>query len=346
MARRQARSRDVAKMAGVSRTTVSFVLNDVPGVKISEETRQRVLKAARQLNYYPTAAARSLASGKTHRIGLILGEGQERLAADAFLPTFLQGVTASVHQRGYLLMLQLAEDVPSHEAYVRLIREQQVDGVILSGPRSDDPLLPQLAEERFPLILHGQLDGFDFPCVDVENHAGAYQAVKHLVALGHRRIGFISNAPLSYSGTQDRFAGYRQALAEHDIAQDPALVRTAAFLPQSGWAAMKELLDLDDRPTAVFAAGDVVALGAMSAAHAAGLRIPDDVAVMGFDDIFLAGHAHPPLSTVRVPAYGLGWTAAEVLIALIEGDEEVSSVMLETELVIRESCGARKATGM
>jgi DNA-binding LacI/PurR family transcriptional regulator len=345
LARRQARSRDVAKMAGVSRTTVSFVLNDVPGVKISEETRQRVLEAARQLNYYPTAAARSLASGKTHRIGLILGEGQERLAADAFLPTFLQGVTASVHQRGYLLMLQLAEDVPSHEAYVRLIREQQVDGVILSGPRSDDPLLPQLAEERFPLILHGQLDGFDFPCVDVENHAGAYQAVNHLVALGHRRISFISNAPLSYSGTQDRFAGYRRALAEHDIAQDAALVRTAAFLPQSGWAAMKELLDLDDRPTAVFAAGDVVALGAMSAAHAAGLRIPDDVAVMGFDDIFLAAHAHPPLSTVRVPAYGLGWTAAEVLIALIEGDEEVSSVMLETELVIRESCGARKATG-
>lgn len=346
MARRQARSRDVAKMAGVSRTTVSFVLNDVPGVKISEETRQRVLRAARQLNYYPTAAARSLASGKTHRVGLILGEGQERLAADAFLPTFLQGVTASVHQRGYLLMLQLAEDVPSHEAYVRLIREQQVDGVILSGPRSDDPLLPQLAEERFPLILHGQLDGFDFPCVDVENHAGAYQAVNHLVGLGHRRIGFISNAPLSYSGTQDRFAGYRRALAEHDITQDPTLVRTAAFLPQSGWAAMKDLLDLDDPPSAVFAAGDVVALGAMSAAHAAGLRIPDDVAVMGFDDIFLAAHAHPPLSTVRVPAYGLGWTAAEVLIALIEGDEEVSSVMLETELVIRESCGARKATGV
>jgi DNA-binding LacI/PurR family transcriptional regulator len=345
LARRQARSRDVAKMAGVSRTTVSFVLNDVPGVKISEETRQRVLEAARQLNYYPTAAARSLASGKTHRIGLILGEGQERLAADAFLPTFLQGVTASVHQRGYLLMLQLAEDVPSHEAYVRLIREQQVDGVILSGPRSDDPLLSQLAEERFPLILHGQLDGFDFPCVDVDNHAGAYQAVNHLIGLGHSRIGFISNAPLSYSGTQDRFSGYRHALAEHDLRLEPDLVRTAAFLPDSGRAAMQELLDLDERPTAVFAAGDVIALGAMSAAHAAGLRIPDDVAVMGFDDIFLAAHAHPPLSTVRVPAYGLGWTATEVLIALIEGDEEVSSVMLETELVIRESCGAKKATG-
>ncbi len=107
-------------------------------------------------------------------------------------------MTASVHRRGYLLVLQLAEDVPSHEAYARLIRERQVDGLILSGPRSDDPLLPQLAEEKFPLILHGRPNGHDFPCVDVDNQAGAYQAVSHLIGLGHRRIGFISNAPLSY----------------------------------------------------------------------------------------------------------------------------------------------------
>jgi LacI family transcriptional regulator len=328
----------------VSRTTVSFVLNDVPGVKISEETRQRVFQAARDLDYYPTAAARSLASGKTHRIGLILGEGQERLAADAFLPAFLQGVTASVHRRGYLLVLQLAEDVPSHEAYARLIREQQVDGLILSGPRSDDPLLPQLAEEKFPLILHGRPNGHDLPCIDVDNQAGAYQAVSHLVSLGHRRIGFISNAPLSYSGARDRFTGYQQALADHGLARDPELIRTAAFLPEAGSAAMKQLLDLPERPTAVFGASDVVALGALGAIHGAGLCIPDDLAVVGFDDIFLAAHAHPPLTTVRVPAYGLGWTAAEVLITRIEG-EPVSSVTLETELVIRESCGAARAEG-
>jgi DNA-binding LacI/PurR family transcriptional regulator len=334
----------VAELAGVSRTTVSFVLNDVPGVKITEETRQRVLQAARELNYYPTAAARSLASGKTHRIGLILGEGQERLAADAFLPAFLQGVTASVHRRGYLLVLQLAEDVPSHEAYARLIREQQVDGLILSGPRSDDPLLPQLAEERFPLILHGRPNGHDFPCVDVDNKASAYQATSHLIGLGHRRIGFISNAPLSYSGAQDRFAGYRQALTEHDLPLDPDLVGTAAFLPEAGCAAMEQLLALQERPTAVFGASDVVALGAMNAIHSAGLCIPNDIAVVGFDDIFLAAHAHPPLTTIRVPAYGLGWTAAEVLIRRIEGDV-VSSVTLETELVIRESCGAKRTAG-
>lgn len=338
MARRQARSQDVAKLAGVSRTTVSFVLNDVPGVKITDETRQRVLQAARELNYYPTAAARSLASGKTKRIGLVLGEGKKRLAVDAFLPAFLQGVTASVHRHGYLLVLQMAEDVPSHEAYSRLIREQQVDGLILSGPRSDDPLLPELAEDAFPLILHGRLDGCAMPWVDVDNKAGAYQAVTHLIGLGHRRIGFISNAPLFYSGAQARFAGYKQALREHGLPVREELVRTAAFLPETGQKAVRELLALPEKPTAVFAASDVVAIGVMSAVQSAGLAIPADIAVVGFDDIFLAAHTQPPLTTVRVPAYGLGWTAAEVLISLIEG-EEASSVMLETELVIRDSCG-------
>jgi DNA-binding LacI/PurR family transcriptional regulator len=343
LGRRQARSQDVANLAGVSRTTVSFVLNNVPGVKISDETRQRVLEAARELNYYPTAAARSLASGKTQRIGLILGEGQDRLAGDAFLPTLLQGITASLHRRGYLLVLQLAEDVPSHEAYDRLIREQQVDGLILSGPALNDRLLAELAVEEFPLMLHGRLEDCDLPFVDVDNKAGAYRAVSHLIGLGHRRIGFIANAPQSYSGAEQRFAGYRQALAEHDIPLLGSLVHTATFSPESGRTAMQRLLDLVEPPTAVFAASDVVAIGAMGAIHAAGLTIPGDVAVIGFDDIFLAGYIHPPLTTIRVPAYGLGWTAAETLLALIEGEEDVSSTILETELVVRKSCGAERA---
>jgi LacI family transcriptional regulator len=341
LARRQATSKDVADLAGVSRTTVSFVLNEVPGVKITRETRQRVLRAARELDYYPTAAARSLASGKTQRIGLVLGEGHDRLAADAFLPSFLQGITSSLHRRNYLLVLQLAEDVPSHEAYVRLIREQQVDGVILSGARSDDPLLKDLARDRFPLILHGRPEGCDLPAVDVDNQAGGYQATTHLIGLGHRRIGFISNAPLSYAGARDRFAGYSQALGEHAIPLDADLVRTAVFMPDSAQEAMRAMLALPQRPTAVFAASDVVAIGAMSAILEGGLGIPQDIAVVGFDDIFLAAHLQPPLTTIRVPAYGLGWTAAEVLINSIEGEEEASSVILETELVVRASCGAR-----
>jgi LacI family transcriptional regulator len=177
----------------------------------------------------------------------------------------------------------------------------------------------------------------------VDNKAGAYQAVTHLIGLGHRRIGFVSNAPLPYAGAQDRFAGYRQALTEHNLPMDDDLVRIAAFLPEKGEAAMEELLALPERPTAVFAASDVVAIGVMGAIQAAGLQVPDDVAVVGFDDIFLAAHTHPPLTTVRVPAYGLGWTAAEVLVSLIDGDEDTPMVTLETKLVIRDSCGAKGA---
>jgi len=345
LGRRQATSLDVARKAGVSRTTVSFVLNDVPGVRITDETRQRVLEAARELSYYPKAAARSLASGKTQRIGVILGVSQERLAADAFLPSFLQGVTASAHHRGYRLMVQLSEDVPSHEEYVRLIREQQVDGLILSGPSSDDPLLQELEEERFPLVLHGSIGKSALPCVDVDNQAGAYQAVTHLIGLGHSRIGFISNAPFSYSGAQERFAGYQLALEEHNLAIDDEMVEFGAFLPETGERAMRALLALAEPPEAVFAASDVVALGALSAIHQARLSVPADIAVVGFDDILLAAHAIPPLTTVRVPAYGLGWTSAEIVVALIEGEQEVASVILETELVVRESCGAQLHAG-
>lgn len=341
MARRQVTSREVAELAGVSRTTVSFVLNNVPGIKISDETRRRVWEAARHLDYYPASAARSLASGRAYRIGIILGEGQDPLSADAFWPGLLQGVTAAARKNGYRIIVQTSEDVVSHDAYLGLIREQEVDGLILSGPRSDDPVLPQLAAEGFPLVIHGHLPGLPFPCVDVDNRSGARQAVRHLVALGHRRIGFISNAPLSHMSAQERLAGYRLALEENGIPFDPDYVGVGNFLPESGRAAMEKLLALRHPPTAVFAAGDVIALGAVHAIRAAGLRIPEDIALVGFDDLFFASYITPPLTTIHVPAYGLGWTAAVVLIALLEGDTDVPSVMLDTELVIRDSCGAK-----
>jgi LacI family transcriptional regulator len=242
-------------------------------------------------------------------------------------------------------MVQMSEDVPSHEEYVRLIREQQVDGLILSGPSSDDPLLQELAEEHFPLVLHGSIGTSTLPCVDVDNRAGAYQAVTHLLGLGHDRIGFISNAPLSYSGAQERFTGYQLALEEHNVAIDDELVEFGTFLPETGERAMRSLLQVDEPPTAVFAASDVVALGALSAVHQAHLNVPADVALVGFDDILLSAHAIPPLTTVRVPAYGLGWTSAEIVVSLIEGEQEVASVTLETELVVRESCGAMLHAG-
>jgi LacI family transcriptional regulator len=340
MPKKQATSQDVADLAGVSRTTVSFVLNNVPGMKISEETRQRVLEAARQLNYYPAAAARTLASGKTHRIGLVLCEERDHLVADAFLPPFLRGVSDLAHQEGYRVVFQSAEDSTGETAYGSLLREQHVDGLIVSGPRSDDLHLSRLHEEGYPLVLHGRLPDCALPFVDVDNVGGAHKAVSHLIGLGHRRIGLITNAPLSYTSSQDRLTGYRQALQEATLPLDDELVRYGEFSPQSGRKAMESLLALSSPPSAVFVASDVVALGAMAAVRERGIRIPQDIALVGFDDIFLAAYVSPPLTTVRLPAYGLGWAAGDMLIRLISEDEPLErQMLLESELVIRQSCG-------
>jgi len=340
MPKKQATSQDVADLAGVSRTTVSFVLNNVPGMKISGETRQRVLEAARQLNYYPASAARTLASGKTHRIGLVLCEQRAHLVANAFLPAFLRGVSDLAHQEGYRVIFQSTEDRTGETAYVGLLREQHVDGLIVSGPRSDDFQLTRLHEEGYPLVLHGHLPDCALPFVDVDNAGGAHKAVSYLIGLGHRRIGLITNAPLLYTAAEDRLTGYRQALQEAALSLDDELVRYGEFSPQSGRVAMGSLLALPSPPSAVFVASDVVALGAMAAVRERGMRIPQDVALVGFDDIFFAAYVSPPLTTVRLPAYGLGWAAGDMLIRLISEDEPVErQMLLESELVIRQSCG-------
>jgi DNA-binding LacI/PurR family transcriptional regulator len=340
MPKKQATSQDVADLAGVSRTTVSFVLNNVPGMKISEETRQRVLEAARQLNYYPASAARTLASGKTRRIGLVLCEERDHFMADAFLPAFLRGVSDLAHQEGYRVVFQSAEAGMDATAYVSLLREQHVDGLIVSGPRSDDFQLSRLYEEGYPLVLHGRLPDCALPFVDIDNVGGAHKAVLHLIELGHHRIGLVTNAPLLYTSSQDRLTGYRQALQEAGLPFGDELVRYGEFSPESGRKAMESLLTSPSPPDAVFVASDVVAFGAMAAVREHGMRIPRDVALIGFDDIFLAAYVSPPLTTVRLPAYGLGWAAGDMLIRLISEDEPVErQMLLESELVIRRSCG-------
>ncbi len=333
-------SRDVAERAGVSRTTVSLVLNRVKGARISEETRQRVLKAARELNYYPNAAARSLASRKTRTIGFVLCQSPDRIFADAFLPEVLRGVGEVAQQRDFRILLQSVEDVAAPDAYIGLVREKRIDGIILSGPRSDDHQLPKLKEEGFPVVLLGQLKGSGISFVDVDNVGAAKMATEHLIRLGHRRIGMITNAPLAYTASQDRLRGYQLALEENGIGYDERLVRYGDFREEGGYRAMEQLLELTEPLTAVFVASDLVAFGAMEAIKARGLRIPQDIALVGFDDVRLANYVDPPLTTVRLPAYELGRHAMDMLFKMIEGEDlEGNGVLLETELIIRESCG-------
>jgi len=334
---RRATSSDVAKKAQVSRTTVSFVLNNVPGVSISETTRQRVLDAAKALNYSPNAAGRQLVSGKSKTIGLILSQSPEQVFADAFLPQVILGVEQATIQQGFHVLLKLVSpDDPS--GYTHLIRENHVDGILLSGPRQSDQEIIRLHREGVPVMLMGQLPDSNIPFVDINASAGAEIAVNHLIESSHRRIAMITNAPLSYTSAQQRRCGYMNALKKIDVMIDPLLIKEGNYTPASGFQAMTELLQQSPRPTAVFVASDVVAMGALLAIKAAGLRVPEDIAVVGFDDIPLAEYFDPPLTTIRLPAYGLGWAAGERLIRLIRGEGlDQNEIMVESELIIRSS---------
>jgi DNA-binding LacI/PurR family transcriptional regulator len=339
--RRRVTSRDVAEHAGVSRTTVSFVLNDVPGVNISEETRKRVLQAAEELGYVPDASARSLASRRTRTLGLVLVRNQSHVAADAFLPQVIHGLAESTRRADFRLLLEPVEDINHPNTYISLARSKQIDGIILSGPRSDDEQLAALVDEGFPVVLLGQLPGNAACFVDVDNRSAAREAVEHLIHLGHQCIGCITNAPREYTGGADRLAGYRDALESAGLPFEERLVRFGDFVAESGYQAAHSLLQDITRPMALFVASDVVAFGAMAAIRERGLTIPGDVALVGFDDVPLARYVDPPLTTVRLPAAELGRQAGQVIVNLVQdGEMAVRNMILETELIVRASCGA------
>jgi LacI family transcriptional regulator len=335
--KKRSTSLDVAKLAGVSRTTVSFVLNDVPSVSISAATRKRVLDAAKKLNYSPNVAGKKLVSGKSYTIGLVLCQSPEQIFTDAFLPQVILGVEQAAIQQGFHVLLKPV-DPNDTGGYARLITENHVDGILLSGPREDDTALMKLHQQRVPVLLMGQLPNTDIPFVDVDATAGAELAVNHLIERGHQCIGMITNAPLSYTSAQQRRDGYTRALKKANLSVDKKLTKEGNYTPGSGFEAMKALLELTPRVTAVFVASDVVAMGAMLAIKEAGLRIPNDIALVGFDDIPLAEYYDPPLTTIHLPAFGLGWAGGERLIRIIQGEGlNDASLLLESKLVTRQS---------
>jgi DNA-binding LacI/PurR family transcriptional regulator/spermidine/putrescine-binding protein len=330
---RRPKSEDVATRAGVSRTTVSFVLNDRPGASISEATRQRVLAAAAELGYEPHHSARGLAAGRTHTLGLVLRQSTEQVAEDALLAETLRGLATAARAERYRVLVEPYG--PENQSYGDLVRSRRTDGLVVSGPRSDDTELVGLGGSA-PVVIQGWLPEAGLPSVDVDNVAAARHAVEHLIGLGHRAIGCITNAPLAYTAAAARLEGYREALAAAGIEPEPGWVAEAAFDAASGRREMSGLLARGDL-TAVFVASDVVAFGAIAAIREAGLRVPDDVSVVGFDDIPLAAFFDPPLTTIRLPAYELGRAAGAALLDRIHGREVNARTVLPTELVIRSS---------
>ena len=343
MVRKRVTSQEVAREAGVSRTTVSLVLNDAPGSGIPEHTRQRVLQAAARLRYYPNATGRRLASGRTSTLAFVLHQSPEWAAADLFLPEVLRGLGDSIRPDGYHILFHAVDPDKNEDGYGYLIYEGHVDGIVLSGPQLEEREALELHQQRLAIVTNGRLPGHTIPYVDADNYFGAQLATGHLIELGHQRIGLITNAPLTYVAGRERYRGYQDTLLAADLIYDPALVEIGCFTGESGFVAMNRLLDLPDPPTAVFVASDVVALGAMHAVKVRGQRIPEDVAIVGFDDVSIARFVEPSLSTVHLPAYDLGWHVGRLALRLVNQDPPDNDVtLLIPELVIRDSCGARE----
>lgn len=326
----------MAHRAGVSRTTVSFVLSGRRDVTIGAATRERVIEAARELGYHAHGPARQLAGGRSMTLGLVLRQSAAQVAADALLAETIHGLAGAARAGGFRVLIEPLP--PDDGSYAELVRSQRVDGLVVSGPRADDDELAAFAAEDFPIVLQGSRPDLDVPSVDVDNRAAALRAVAHLVSLGHRRIACITNAPLAYTAAAERLDGYRDALEAAGLDYEPELVTEGAFDAASGHAAVLDLLDRASF-SAVFVASDVVALGAIRAIRRSGRSIPGDIAVVGFDDVALAEHFDPPLTTVRVPARGLGQAAGRVLLDRISGQSVPSRTLLATELIVRESTG-------
>jgi DNA-binding LacI/PurR family transcriptional regulator len=331
-------SQQVAEHAGVSRTTVSFILNNVPGVKFPQETKDRVFQAAQHLGYVPDDAARTLASGQTQTLGLVICHA-EHLKVDAFISHVLYSLNETSRQHGFRLLTESVEDVTQPDAYTGLVHAKKIDGLVVVNPRSDDTQLPKLIEQGFPIVLIGSLR---HPQEYSINHVGSTRkAVEHLVSLGHERIAHLTFAPPEhYTGASNRLTGFRKALESAHLPFDDDLVAYGNYSAESGYAAMKGLLKRH-KPTAIFCGNDTIAVGALAAIHEKGLQVPQDIAVVGVDDIPMAAFTIPPLTTVKTHALEQGRLAGEMLFSLIRSQApQVAQVRLEAELVVRKSCGA------
>jgi LacI family transcriptional regulator len=327
---------DIAKQAGVSRSTVSRVVNNQPNV--SKAVRERVLEVIQVTGYHPNIAARTLASQRSWVIGLVLPHSVSIFFTDPYFPRLTQGIAQACNQYNYTLALFLAGSIEDEDKIIpRVSRYGLLDGVIVQAGHQGDQLIGRVLESQIPMVVAGrpfQAEKISF--VDIDNVNGAYNAVSHLIRLGYQRIGTITGLLRSAVGA-DRQTGYLKAISDRGRELDKTLIVEGDFTEEGGYYAMRKLLVHE--PDAVFAAADIMAIGAMRAVREAGLGIPEDIAFVGFDDLPFTTPINPPLTTIRQPVEKFGTIAVEILIDLIEnGTEPPRRIILETELIIRESC--------
>lgn len=336
--RKRVTSHDVAERAGVSRVTVSMILNRSGSASFSDATRKRVLEAASELGYRPNAAARMLVRGHTETIGLVVCHA-ELLRYDGFIPQVMHAIATVNQQHGYRVLLEVVEGNDTPDAYAKLVDSRQIDGLIVIDPATGDPQLRQLIDEGFPMVLLGSVRHPAEHSINFSTRRAVELAIDHLVELGHRRIAHVTHSPAGYVSADARLAAYRRALERRGLPFDQELVAYGAFSSESGFMAMTSLLGRIPRPpTAVLSGNDTIALGVVSAIIESGLRVPQDVAVVGFDNLPIAQFMQPPLTTINNPGTEQGILAAEMLIKLLRGTEvPVPRVRVPVELVVRQS---------
>ena len=322
----------VARRAGVSRATVSRVVNG--STTVAAPIREAVRQAVQEMGYVPNQAARSLVTQRTDSIALILPETASRVFSDdQFFPGIIRGVSQELEAVDKQLVLMMAGSAASHLRVERYAMARHVDGVMFASMHGNDPLPEALSRMHIPVVCSGRPFGHSaVPYVDVDHVGGVTKAVRHLLASGRQRIATIAGPQDMVAGI-DRLAGYRNELGS----RRRPLVAVGDFTRESGALGMRQLLDEDPALDAVFVASDLMAHGALRTLRAAGRRVPDDVAVIGFDDIEIAQYTEPPLTTVRQPIVDIGREMTRQLLRLAAGEEIELSVVLPTDLIIRES---------
>jgi LacI family transcriptional regulator len=331
---------DVAQRAGVSPITVSRVINH--SGYASQETRDRVEAAVAELGYVPNRLARSLRSKRTHTLALVITD-----ITNPFFTTVARGVEDTASDAGYTVIFCNTDESESEEKkYLQVLLQQQVDGILLVPARSTPDSIDLIRKQNTPVVVLDRRlpPGVDVDTVRCENELGAYQLVRLLIELGHQRIAILSG-PLGVSTAEDRLAGYRRAMREAGFSDEDQLVVYGSFNQASGTELMRQLLDRTPRPTAVFAANNLIGIGALHAIQQAGLRVPEDVALVSFDDLPPTLLTSPFFTVASQPAYEMGKRATQLLLARLTKTtaEPCQEIVLPTELIVRQSSGQPRA---
>jgi LacI family transcriptional regulator len=326
---------EIGKLAGVSRATVSRVVNGYPHIR--PEVRERVERVIQQTGFKPNAVARSLASNRSNIIGLFIPTVVQHIFSDPYFSYLVQGISRACNESNLILSLYLFHSSEEErKALQNIMFSGLIDGLIITADRKDLPFLPALIESQIPFVFVGRPQDESLSFVDTDNVAGAYMAVEYLIKLGRERIATI--ATQRNTAGDDRYAGYRAALLDSGRKIDRHLIAYGDFSLESGYNAMQGLLPVE--PDAVFVASDTMAFGALRAIRAAGLTVPDDIAVVGYDDLPPALHAEPPLTTIQQPIDQTGIEAVKMLIDLINnGLQPPRRRLLSNRLIVRESSG-------